>query len=98
MGQISVSDGKCTVLCRAGDHHSSPDGKSILYLARLAEGDHLPPAWRDGNSSELRTAIKLPFAFRQVTPAAPRLFQRSFRSFMRALAVRPISIFEPTLG
>jgi Tol biopolymer transport system component len=70
VGQISVSDGKCTVFMPELATlivHSSPDGKSILYLsASRGETTIYRQPWRDGKLvGTAQPAIKLPFAFRQ---------------------------------
>jgi eukaryotic-like serine/threonine-protein kinase len=70
VGQISVSDRKCTVLMpdlATVITHFSPDGKSILYLAASrGETTIYRQPWRDGKlSAPAQPAIKLPFAFRQ---------------------------------
>jgi Tol biopolymer transport system component len=71
LGQISVVDRKCIVLASAikpAMTHFSSDGKSILYLlSSRGETTIYRQPWQNGQlSGAAQTAIKLPFAFRQL--------------------------------
>jgi len=71
IGQISISDRKCTTLMPdvpSAMLHFSADGRSILYLgASRGETTIFRLPWHDGKlSGAAQPAVKLPFAFHQV--------------------------------
>jgi Tol biopolymer transport system component/predicted Ser/Thr protein kinase len=71
IGQISVSDQKCTPLIAdipSAMVHYSTDGKAILYLgASRGETTIYRQPWHDGQlAGPVQPAVKLPFAFHQL--------------------------------